>query len=65
MIITQIKKIGKGERYSIFIDGNFSCVLEAEIIVKNQIKEGQEIDAEKLCVCKTAIFLVFQEVCLT
>ena len=47
MIITQIKKIGKGERYSIFIDGNFSCVLETEIIVKNQIKEGQEIDAEK------------------
>lgn len=47
MIVTQIKKIGKGERYSIFIDGVFSCVLEAEIIVKNKIKEGQDVSEEK------------------
>ena len=46
MIITEIKKIGKGERYSIFIDGIFSCTLETEIIVKNRLKSGQLIDDE-------------------
>ena len=48
MVITQIKKIGRGERYSIFIDGVFNCVLEAEIIVKNRLKSGMEIIDERL-----------------
>ena len=48
MVITQIKKIGRGERYSIFIDGVFNCVLEAEIIVKNRLKTGMEIIDERL-----------------
>ena len=43
MIITQIKKIGKGERYSIFLDGSFNCALEAEILVREKLKEGQEV----------------------
>lgn len=48
MVITQIKKIGRGERYSIFIDGVFNCILEAEIIVKNRLKSGMEIIDERL-----------------
>ena len=47
MQITQIKKIGKGERYSIFIDGIFDCALETEILVKAKLKEGQEIEEDE------------------
>lgn len=40
MEITEIKRIGKSEQYRIFVDDEFYCVLEAEIIVKHKIKIG-------------------------
>ncbi len=48
MIITEIKKIGKGERYSIFVDGVFNCTLQAEILVKEKLKTGEDISEERL-----------------
>ncbi len=48
MEITQIKKVGKGERYSIFIDGVFNGTLEDEILVKTKLKVGDQIDEERL-----------------
>ncbi len=47
MQITEIKKIGRGDRYSIFIDGVFDGTLEAEILVKHKLKTGDEIDEEQ------------------
>lgn len=47
MQITEIKKIGKGDRYSIFIDSVFDGTLEAEILVKHKLKTGDEIDEEQ------------------
>lgn len=48
MIITEIKKVGKGERYSIFIDGIFNGTLEAETMVREKLKTGEEISPERL-----------------
>lgn len=48
MQITEIKKIGKGERYSIYIDGIFNGTLQAEILVKHKLKTGDEIDEEHI-----------------
>ena len=48
MIITQIKKIGKGARYSLYLDERFICTLEAEVLAKNKLKTGDEISEEKL-----------------
>lgn len=47
MTITEIKKIGKGDRYSIYIDGQFSCTLEAEILVKFKLKTFQELEEDE------------------
>lgn len=47
MQITEIKKIGKGDRYSIFIDSVFDGTLEAEILVKHKLKTGDEIGEEQ------------------
>lgn len=47
MQITEIKKIGRGDRYSIFIDGVFDGTLEAEILVKHKLKTGDEIGEEQ------------------
>lgn len=48
MIITQLKKIGRGDRYSLYVDEQFIVALEAEIIVKNKLKIGQEVDFDYL-----------------
>ena len=48
MIITEIKKVGKGERYSIFIDGIFNGTLEDETLVREKLKTGDEISEERL-----------------
>lgn len=48
MLITEIKKVGKGERYSIFIDDIFNGTLEAEILVREKLKTGEEISLERL-----------------
>ena len=47
MIITQIKKIGRGDRYSIYCDDVFFMQIETEILVKNKLKTGQEISEEQ------------------
>jgi len=46
MVITEIKKVGKGDRYSLYVDENFIAILETEIVVKNKLKLGQEVDNE-------------------
>ena len=48
MIITEIKKIGKGERYSLYINGIFNCTLQDEILVKEKLKTGDEISEDRL-----------------
>lgn len=48
MKITEIKKIGKGDRYSLYIDGNFVGAFEAEILAKNKLKTGEDISHENL-----------------
>lgn len=48
MIITQIKKIGKGARYFLEVDENFVGVFEADILARYNLKTGQEIDEEFL-----------------
>ncbi len=48
MKITQIKKIGKGQRFSLFLDDEFVCSLESEIIVKNHLALGLDIDENQL-----------------
>lgn len=44
--ITQIEKIGKGERYRLYLDGEFFGVYEAEILVRHCLKSGQEFEEE-------------------
>ena len=48
MKITEIKKIGKGARYSLFIDDNYVGVFEAEILAKNKLRTGEEVSVENL-----------------
>ncbi len=45
--ITNIVKHGK-ETYSIFLDGSFFCKLNAETIVKNNFKVGNEVSKEEI-----------------
>lgn len=44
--VTEIKKIGKGERYKLFIDGEFFGVFEAEILARHCLKSGQKFDED-------------------
>lgn len=48
MIVTEIKKIGSGKRYKVFIDNENIGVFQDEILAKYQLKTGQEIDEEFL-----------------
>lgn len=48
MEITEIKKIGKGKRYYLFVNGNNEGDFESEILAKYQLKTGQDIDGEFL-----------------
>ena len=43
-MVTDIKRVGKSEKYKIFVDGSFHCFLQAEIIVKHHIKIGTKIE---------------------
>lgn len=47
MQITELVRRGKSELYKTFVDGEYVCLLEAETIVKNKLKTGQEIDENK------------------
>lgn len=44
--ITEIKKIGKGERYYLYLDDELFGVYEAEILARYSLKSGQEFDDE-------------------
>ncbi len=45
-IITEIKKIGKGERYYLYLDDEFFGIYEAEILARYCLKTGQSYDEE-------------------
>lgn len=47
MIITDMQRRGKSELYKIFIDEEYVCLFEAEIIVKNHLRIGTEISEAK------------------
>lgn len=47
MKITDMTRRGKSEVYKIFVDDDFYCLLTAEVIVKNKLKIGQDIDETK------------------
>ena len=47
-IITSIIKQKKGERVSVFIDGEFYCGLDCLTLLKYSLKEGMDIDPEIL-----------------
>ncbi|MBQ8792811.1 MAG: regulatory protein RecX [Clostridia bacterium] len=42
--ITEIKKIGRGDRYKLFLDEEFFGTFEAEILARHCLKSGQEFD---------------------
>ena len=44
--ITEIKKIGKGQRYYLYLDNQFFGVYEAEILARHCLKTGQSFDDE-------------------
>lgn len=48
MEITEIKKIGKGKRYYLFVNGNNEGDFESEILAKYKLKTGQEIERDFL-----------------
>jgi len=48
MQITEIKKIGKGDRYYLIIDETNKFVVEAEVLARYKLKTFDEIDGEKL-----------------
>ncbi len=51
MQITAIEKAGgsrSGNRYTVFVDGEYWYILDLEIILKNSLKPGREIDGEEL-----------------
>ena len=42
--ITEIRKIGKGERYYLYLDDEFFGIYEAEILARYSLKTGQTFD---------------------
>lgn len=44
--ITGIEKIGKGDRYRLFVDDNLFGVFEAEILARHSLKTGMQKDDE-------------------
>ncbi len=42
--ITEIKKVGKGERYKLFLDDEFFGIYEAEILARYSLKTGESYD---------------------
>lgn len=41
MQITEIKKVGKGFRYHVYVDENFVGTFEAEVLAKYKWKQGR------------------------
>ena len=48
MIITQIKKIGRGDRYYLILDEYKKFTIEADILARHKLKTNDEIDEELL-----------------
>ena len=48
MQITEIKKVGKGFIYNVYVDENYIGTFEAEILAKYKWKTGQEISQEEI-----------------
>ena len=46
MEITDLVRKGKSEQYKTFVDGEYVCLLEAEVLVKYHIKIGTTISEE-------------------
>lgn len=46
MIITDLARRGESELYKVYVDDEFVCLMQAETIVKNKLKKGQEIDKQ-------------------
>ncbi len=44
--ITEIKKVGNGARYRLYLDGDFFGVFEAEILARHCLKTGQKFEEE-------------------
>lgn len=44
--ITEIRKIGKGERYYLYLDDEFFGIYEAEILARYSLKTGQSFDED-------------------
>lgn len=44
--ITEIKKIGKGQRYYLYLDDQFFGVYEAEILARHSLKSGQSFEED-------------------
>ena len=44
--ITEIKKVGRGDRYHVFLDDDYFGTFEAEILARHSLKTGQGFDDE-------------------
>lgn len=44
--ITEIKKVGRGDRYKLYIDDDYAGVFEAEILARHSLKTGEKYDEE-------------------
>lgn len=44
--ITEIKKVGKGERYKLYLDGQYAGVYEAEILARHNLKSGDSYEED-------------------
>lgn len=47
MEITELLRRGKSELYKTYVDGNYCCLLQAEVIVKNKIKVGATFNQDE------------------
>lgn len=44
--ITEIKKVGRGDRYKLYLDGEYIGVFEAEILARHSLKTGEKYDED-------------------
>ena len=47
MKITEIEKAG-GDRYTVYVDGEYWWILDLEIILQNSLKPGKEVGEQEL-----------------
>lgn len=47
MILTSLIKRGKSELYKTYLDDEYVCLLEAEVIVKHKLKTGSNIEQDE------------------